>query len=304
VRGGGRRRPGRRVTSAACERGRGRDSGRNAARCLQQRLLRPPHPLYGAGGGKGARQRPRRSEHRHGASQPLSAFEPFAAAARRLATATTALLHPLRAWAHAACPCHFPAAPPPPPLPRGRPLSHPPCKHFNRPSARGVARPLTRAPPPAPCCPPHSPPKGTCRLTTRVFGGDGRALRLSFPCKPSSGTRAHLSGPALNLWAYLNPGLNSTCAITTLSPSIAFKRVPPSFYYGYAVSRLACAPLEKAAAAKAMVVGDKLAAGGESRSGVQYGLWLVPELKPVRGWEEGGWQQGGEGEAMGRMPQS
>jgi hypothetical protein len=243
---------------------------RSPSMVLDVNKVRPGRARAPRGRPRGAARR-RRFEAR-----PRRAAWGSARAQRRRARAVAGGCGPR---ARAAAAAASPPGPPsrrPPQQRRGAPRS--PC------AARRHAAP-TRAPTRASAPPLPPPPQGTCSLTTRVFGGDGSALRLAFPCEPSSGTRPHLSGPALNLWAYLAPsaapGANATCAITTLSPSISFKRVPSSYYYGYAVSRLACAPLEKAAAAKALVVGSKLATSTEGRSGVQYGLWLVPELKPV-----------------------
>lgn len=124
-------------------------------------------------------------------------------------------------------------------------------------------------------------------------------LQLSFPCTLNSDTRGALSGPALNLWAALAPAVapaNSTvaaagargggsCRLTTLSPAVYYKqRVPAALFYGYQLQGLACAPLDAAAAAKALTAGDGLAAGApEGRVAVHYGLYVVPALPSVSG---------------------
>jgi hypothetical protein len=116
----------------------------------------------------------------------------------------------------------------------------------------------------------------------------GGALQLAFPCEANSDTQKHLSGPALNLWASLTaPATDAqaaTCAITTLSPSLYYKRVPPALYYGYSVDKLPCRQLAGgavSAAAEALSLGSAMTASSESRMGVSYGIWLVPSLPSV-----------------------
>jgi len=126
--------------------------------------------------------------------------------------------------------------------------------------------------------------QGNCKITSRVLASGGTGLQISFPCSQSSATHANLAGPALNLWAALSKAAPASCSVTTLNPALYYKRVPPAYYYGYEVSKLACKELDAAAASAALKVGDQLAAPRQgARMGVQYGLWLVPELRTVSG---------------------
>lgn len=126
---------------------------------------------------------------------------------------------------------------------------------------------------------------GNCKITSRVLASGGTGLQISFPCSQSSATHANLAGPALNLWAALSKAAPASCSVTTLNPALYYKRVPPAYYYGYEVSKLACKELDAAAASAALKVGDQLTAPRQgARMGVQYGLWLVPELRtPAQG---------------------